>query len=388
MQLTDSFIPEIGGKQLVVHYLSTQLVRHGCKSAVLTNKIKRRHKYNFSYLVYVYPIKLKFLRILTNLFYIAYIGKFSKINIIHAHRTYPAGYCAVLIGRLFRIPTVITPHGDDILIVPKIKYGINLIKRLKGKSVYALKNASAIIALNEGMKNECIKLGVHSNKIHTIPIGINFDDLNNQHSLFQKTKSGKNLIVVGRHRPVKGYEVLLKAMEIVVKKDPDIKCKIVGKGTDKLLSLIRDLNLKDNIIIHGEIIKSIEKGMPVKLKTFYQNSDIYISSSLSESFSLTTLEAMAMGLPIISTDTVGIRGLIENNIDGLIVPVNNPVMMAKQILCLTSDYSLQKRLGEKARLKAKKVQYSWQDISLKHILLYKKLIVLNEIRTNYLFSKE
>ena len=119
--------------------------------------------------------------------------------------------------------------------------------------------------------------------------------------------------------------------------------------------------------------------MPVELQKLYKNSDIYISSSLSESFSLTILEAMAMGLPVIATDTVGSRGLIDDKINGFIVPINDPEIMAEKILYLTNDYSLQKKLGKQARSKAKMKQYSWNDIALKHLSVYKQLMLINGI---------
>ena len=131
------------------------------------------------------------MQIFFNLLCIGYYIIREDINLIHAHRTYPAGYCAVIIGKLFNIPIVITAHGDDILIVSKINYGINLNKKLKKKSLYALRNADVIIALNEGMKSECISHGIHPQKINCIPLGINFDKLNNNISSGIKIKRGK-----------------------------------------------------------------------------------------------------------------------------------------------------------------------------------------------------
>jgi len=378
LQITDSFLPVVGGKQLVVHHLTSYLVKLGCSCGVLTNRSKVNTHEDLPYTVFNYPKYFNFFRIFINLLCIGYHVIRSNINLIHAHRTYPAGYCAVVIGKLFNIPTVITPHGDDILTVPKINYGINIKKKLREKSIYALINADAIIALNEGMKNQCIKLGGFSENIHCIPIGINFDYLNNN-SLINKTKIGNNLIAVGRNHPVKGYEVLLKAMELANKKDPEIKCTIVGNEVHKLFNLVTTMSLQSNIKLFDQLDSSIEKGMPVELQKLYKNSDIYISSSLSESFSLTILEAMAMGLPVIATDTVGSRGLIDDKINGFIVPINDPEIMAEKILYLTNDYSLQKKLGKQARSKAKMKQYSWNDIAMKHLSVYKQLMLKNGI---------
>jgi len=380
LQITDSFLPHVGGKQLVVHHLASDLTLLDCSCSVLTNGSKDDNlNKNLPYTVFYYIKVFKILKFFFNLASIVYHVIKENINLIHAHRTFPAGYHAFLIGKLFNIPIIITAHGDDILTVPKINYGINLKKRLMKKSLYALQNADAIIALNEGMKSECIKLGTSPSKIYCIPIGININSLNDNRKLSSKKNRGKNLIVVGRNHPVKGYENLIKAISIVVKNDSEIKCTIIGKNTFKLFGLVEALCLQNNITLVNQIDKSIEKGMPIKLQNLYKNSDIYISSSLSESFSLTILEAMAMGLPVIATDTVGSRGLIDDKINGFIIPVDNPEIMAEKILFLTNDYSLQKRLGERARSKAKMKQYSWNDIALKHLSVYKQLMLINGI---------
>tara|TARA_Y100001970_G_scaffold294299_1_gene450046 strand:+ start:341 stop:1519 length:1179 start_codon:yes stop_codon:yes gene_type:complete len=375
LQITDSFLPEVGGKQLVVHHLSSDLGMLDSNCYVLTNKKKGYQKTNLFYKVFYYKKVFKKIKIFFNLASIAYYVIKKEIDLIHAHRTIPAGYHAALIGRLFKIPLVITAHGDDILTVPEIKYGINLNKKSKKQSLYALRNADAVIALNEGMKDEMLKLGTNSEKIYTIPIGINLSSLKNNKKPAQKRNRGKNLVAVGRNHPVKGYENLIKAIAIVVKNNSDVQCTIIGKGTFKLNNLVSELGLQDNINLINQVDNFIERGMPLKLKKFFNASDVYISSSLSESFSLSILEAMAMGLPVISTDTIGARGLIDNNINGYIVPVDNIEIMARKIIYLINNYKLQKSFGEQARSKAKNRIFSWQDIALKHLEIYKNLIL-------------
>ena len=123
-----------------------------------------------------------------------------------------------------------------------------------------------------------------------------------------------------------------------------------------------------------EISGSINNGIPKRLLSILFNNNIYVSSSLSESFGLTILEAMAMGLSIIATDTIGSKELVENGKNGFIVPKSNPTIMANQILKLINDSDLQKKFGKKSLLKARKLKYSWNNIALEHTNLYKKLI--------------
>lgn len=375
LQITDSFLPEVGGKQLVVHHLSSELGMLNSNCYVLTNRVKGHQKKNLVYKVLYYKKVFKKIKIVFDLASIAYFVAKKEIDLIHAHRTIPAGYNAALIGRLFNVPVVITAHGDDILTVPEIKYGISLNKNSKRQSLYALKNADALIALNEGMKNEMVKLGIDSAKIHTIPIGINFSMIKNINVHSKKKNHGKNIVAVGRNHPVKGYANLVKAISIVVKNSSDVQCTIIGKGSFKLKNLVTELGLQDNINLINQVDNSIEKGMPSELKKYLNDSDIYVSSSLSESFSLSILEAMALGLPVISTNTIGARGLVDDSINGYIVPVDNIEMMATKITLLINNHNLQKSLGEKAMLKANNKKFSWQHIALKHAKIYKNLIL-------------
>lgn len=366
MQLTDNFLPIIGGKQLVVHNLSKKLNSILKNNSVVVNNFSGQINHKLPYKVNFNPLSVWPIKGIGYYVYLAYNILNSRYNLIHAHRTYPAGYNAVKLGKLFRIPVVITPHGDDILTVKSINYGINLNSRIKKKSIYALNNASAVVAINNGIKNKIIEYGVNPKNVHCIPIGIDSRS-------FNKFKPSKNIIAVGRNHPIKDYITLLEAISIIVKKDVNVNCTIIGKDSHHLMDKVISLGISKNVKLMDEISPSIDNGIPRELLKVFSECGIYVSSSLSESFSLTILEAMSVGLPIVATNTIGAKELVINGKNGFIIPKNNPDIMANQILKLLRDKNLQKEFGKYSLFEAKKVKYTWHNIALKHINLYQEL---------------
>jgi glycosyltransferase involved in cell wall biosynthesis len=374
--LTDSFLPSIGGKELVVHYLATYLNRLGCRATVVTGGFRSKSKSPIAYTIHRYIGGPACFPITRNLGWLLFERIRSDSNLIHAHRAYPAGYYAVLSKQILNIPVVITSHGDDVLTVRSAEYGLRLNPDLEKKVSYALQKADAVIALNEGMEKSIADLGVPSERIYRISNGVEIDRFNCENGKNTQEAEGsgiKIVLAVGFNRPVKGFDDLLKAMSIVVAKEPKTKCVIVGKGTENLSPLAHTLKIENNVELRGQISNFDRIGVSEELIRLYKKSYLYVSSSLSEAFSLTILEAMASGLSVVATDTIGSRALIQDGVEGFLTPVGNTQMLAEKIIKVLQNARLRQTLATNARLKASK--YSWEIIARKHIELYEKLLM-------------
>jgi glycosyltransferase involved in cell wall biosynthesis len=97
-------------------------------------------------------------------------------------------------------------------------------------------------------------------------------------------------------------------------------------------------------VVFAEFVDDIEQ--------VYKASDMYVLTSLTEGFSLTTIEAMASGLPVVTTDCVGPRDIIENGVDGLIVEKRDPDLFGQTIVNLLNDPERSRAMGDAARKKA------------------------------------
>lgn len=271
------------------------------------------------------------------------------------------------------------------------------IKRFLTK--YAGKKADKVVTLSKMVKKDQItRYGIDENKIEVIYNACDTEKLQNMsndkiedekiNKILEDNK-GKIVINVGRLTYQKGQEHLIKAFKEVVKKVPDAKLLILGKGSlrDELEKLIDELDLKNNIYLIGF------HNNPYK---FLKKSDIFVFSSMFEGLGNILLEAMACGLPIITTDCeYGPREIIAPNSNleshadnieeqeyGVLIPVCKEIeknaniaidiseqekIMAKAILRLLNDKEKIKQYSTKSLERVeffsmKKNKKEWEDL--------------------------
>lgn len=144
------------------------------------------------------------------------------------------------------------------------------------------------------------------------------------------------IVAVGRLMPQKNYPMLMDAFALVVKRKPEYILRIFGKGRDevKLKSKANHLGIADKVVFEGFSLNVHEQ---------IRESEIYVLSSDFEGLPNALMEAMAMGFPVVSTDCPcgGPRMLIQNNINGLLVPVGDSQSMANAILRFIEHPELQ-----------------------------------------------
>ncbi|MCI9594316.1 MAG: glycosyltransferase family 4 protein [Lachnospiraceae bacterium] len=153
----------------------------------------------------------------------------------------------------------------------------------------------------------------------------------------------KEIIAVGRLMPQKNYTMLIKAFDVVHKKNPEYLLRIFGNGIeeDKLKNLIIKLGLEKYVSLEGFCIDVHEK---------IKNSDIFVMTSNYEGMPNALMEAMAMGFPVISTDCGGggPRELINNNVNGILVPVGDEFFLADKMDWLINNIEEKENLASHA----------------------------------------
>ena len=159
-------------------------------------------------------------------------------------------------------------------------------------------------------------------------------------------RTSKTVLAVGRLVHTKGFDVLLNAWAIVNQHAPDWKLMIVGEGEERpALEALRDqLGLRSNVTL---------PGLYSDVTHAYEQASIFCLSSRYEGFGLVLIEAMAFGLPIVSTACeTGPRELLEDGRDAVMVPVGDHVAIADAILRLIPNDNKANDLGRAARKKA------------------------------------
>ncbi|NFA43043.1 glycosyltransferase family 4 protein [Clostridium botulinum] len=159
----------------------------------------------------------------------------------------------------------------------------------------------------------------------------------------QKAKlDNKCIISAGRFSNEKGFDMLLEAFSIVVKKHPDWKLVIFGEGKEKekLKSIIIDKCIYNNVMLMPKSNKLSEEML---------EASMYVLSSRYESFGMVLLEAMTLGIPCVSYDCAGPKEIIKDGEDGILVPEGDIEALAEGINNLIEDKNLRKNLGDKAK---------------------------------------
>ena len=184
----------------------------------------------------------------------------------------------------------------------------------------------------------------------------------------ENVRQPKRITMVGRIDANKNQRLVIDAFSRLAELFPEYLLEIWGKGEDReeLIAYVKELGLEKRILFPGttEDVKSKLKG-----------SSLYILSSNTEGMPNALMEAMAMGLPVISTDCPcgGPKMLIENGVNGLLVPVKDVRAMAEAMEKLMSDEKLARSMGEKAleirqRLNPDRVNAQWESYILSKCL--------------------
>lgn len=146
---------------------------------------------------------------------------------------------------------------------------------------------------------------------------------------------------VGYFNEQKAQDDLLEAFKTVANQRADTKLFIVGWGRleNKLKEITEHLGLKDRVIFTGKLSKS-------QVFEILSITDLFVLSSLWEGFGIVLAEAMALGKPVVSTDTDGSREVVVNGKTGVLVPIKNPQILAETILDLLEKPDLMAQMGE------------------------------------------
>lgn len=198
-------------------------------------------------------------------------------------------------------------------------YDMGLVKSFFRRLLYP--RADYIVVQTESVSNWAKKF-IAKEKIVVIP---NFIESNNNSHIIDTKNTTKKIVSMGRLEEVKKFDILIKAFHGVTKQNPDWSLVILGEGSkrDELETLIKSLNLQNKVSLPGRI------NSP---NYVLKEATIFVLTSKYEGFPNSLLEAMSIGLPVISTDCPsGPREIIDHEINGILVPVNNIELLEKEI---------------------------------------------------------
>ncbi len=282
----------------------------------------------------------------------------NDYDFVHAFFGFPTGWLCYRTAD--KLPYIISLRGSD---VPGEHARFKLDYKILGPVFKAIwKKAAALVTPSEGLKDRALKF-LPSVAINVIPNGV---DLERFKPAETDNKSDTlRLLTVGRLSVTKRVEILIDAVEIMHREAREVHFTIVGGGQmqQNLKQIALNKNLANIIELTGRIDA---EDMP----QVYRQNDIFISASMQEGMSNAMLEAMASGLPLITTRCEGTEELIAVN--GLVVENANAEEIAKAIRKIADDRQTYKRMAIAARRQAQK--FTWNKVASQYIELYHKIL--------------
>ena len=297
----------------------------------------------------------------------------AKPDIIHAHNmNYFSKAHAKTIeeeAKKRKIPLVLTAHNawDDMLF-------LNLTRNV---------NWSHIISVSFFIKKELMSIGCDPLKITTVHHGIDTKKFKptNKKEYTKKLLTLKNKKVIfhpARMGLAKGCDISVKAMRLIVKKFPNAILVLAGtkniidwgstqqKDIAYIVDLIKDLGLDDNVLIEMFTLD--------EMVSLYAIADVCLyPSTVGEPFGLTMLESIASGKPMIVTNSGGMPEIIQDGINGYVVPIRDYEAIADKVINLLGDDALNKRIGLTGR-KFAELRFTKEIMADNNIKIYREVL--------------
>jgi glycosyltransferase involved in cell wall biosynthesis len=269
----------------------------------------------------------------------------EHIHIVHAHLLASSVYGS-LAGRLTRIPVVCTFHGEvDVAANERFRAAkFAIIDRRRNHVAFVSDALRRTFLARNPLKHAATSV-VHN--------GIDLDAFRpGPEQSGEVTGSDMTLLgAVGNVRTSKAYDVLLRTMALLRERGRPCRLVIIGQTAGggelfaELCALRAALHIEDIVEFAG-----FREDIPRLLRSF----DIYVSSSRAEGFSLTTVQAMASGVPVVATRCGGPEEIVVNDATGVLVPIDNPGALADAIESLIADPQRRRTMATAARASVEK----------------------------------
>jgi L-malate glycosyltransferase len=348
---TATFLPTVGGAELVLHALASALTAQGDAVTVLAPIVRRadnRIEAPYRLRRYQRPASKRF-GVRQILLYLLHEYWRRPFDVLHCHGAYPPAYVGATLKRLLNIPMVVRPHGSDILPGEFIRANAQLEQRM----TQALAAADLLIAQSQFLKREMLSLGVPEAKIRLIPNGVHVAE-------FQPVRSAPPLpypyiLAMGRFGPKKGFDVLLRAFTSVAAKD--LAVHLVLAGTGKELTAYSALVDEHHLQGRVHFVGIVQGAVKIQL---YQHCLFFVCPSRREPFATVNLEALAAGRPVVATAVGGNLDVVREGGNGFLVPPDDPKALEACMLTLLNDPALCATMGRLSLDFAR--NYDWQVI--------------------------
>lgn len=237
----------------------------------------------------------------------------------------------------------VTHMLDDFVKKPGSAYVLQ-VRFLRFVECFVARHARQVIVPSEYLKKIVLRWGIPQNKISVINNA--FEGISPA-QIGEKSKimlSGKTIVSAGRLVPWKGFLALVETMVELVKKFPDLKLYIIGDGPERegIERRMRQLELERNVYLVGKVPQAT-------LFEYMREASVFAQNTGYEGFPHQILEALSLGVPVVTTDIGGNKEMMKNDENGLLVPYNDKHALASAIERILRDEGLAEKFRSNGR---------------------------------------
>jgi glycosyltransferase involved in cell wall biosynthesis len=319
----------------------------------------------------------------------------DRPDIIHLHHLRNLlGFQTVLAASQLRIPTVLTIHGllhdgdlvsdrerpleaplryDNIVttlrqLALRIARGAHPHRTVRNYLIHApLLRVDRVIALSHAERDLLIRLGVNPKRISVLPNAVDLDAYS--HTPPPVASRPPLVLFIGQLVPRKGYDLLARAMPLVLREAPTARFMFVSHNRNGEADL-RHIAAVGGVTNHLDIVGPVSEHEKIRL---LHNAAVVAAPSRYEGFGIPLIEAMAAGAPVVTTDVMAGNEVISHERTGLLVPYGHVEALAEALIRLLNDRALGTRLAAAGRAEVFD-RYRAETLTVHLEALYNQLI--------------
>jgi glycosyltransferase involved in cell wall biosynthesis len=387
---TETYHPVVGGGESQARALAASLEANGFNVNVLTRRsntsLKKNEKFGMVTVYRLPPVGSghykKWGMLFTSLPMLIKLRRDYDLIFVSGFRV--LGFPAVLVSRILRKACVLKADSlgemsGDFFRPGLARLGFTatslLFKSFLRLRNSILKRADSFVAISSEVASELITSGVNPNKIKMIPNSVDtyrFCPVNFREKQELRRKLGlsaKDTIVIftGRLVSYKGLPLLLRAWQVIQAKHHNISLLLVGSGGLDIHNCEAELKM---FVVENDLQESVSfTGDVYNVHEYLQASDIFVFPTEREAFGISLIEAMACGLPVVSTAAGGVKDVINHRENALVVKPGNLEQLYCAIDILITDSNLSACLGN-AAWQSVQVTYSAETVTRQYAELF------------------
>jgi D-inositol-3-phosphate glycosyltransferase len=307
-------------------------------------------------------------------------------HLVHSHY-WLSGLVAQQVRREWNTPVMHMFHTLGKLKNRVAKNEADLEAPLRVESEREIINSvDRLVAANPLEKAQMIWLyGADPTKIEVIPCGVDLElfyprPRSEAEAYLDMPDHHKMVLFVGRVEPLKGIDVLIEAMALMLEKHTDLRkdiclCVIGGEPELDAAHMDREMarlqDMRETLGI-ADVVAFLGKREQVALPFHYSVAEVCVVPSHYESFGMVALEAMACGTPVVASRVGGLTFTVQDGSTGFLVPNDDPKALAEKLSLLLTDGALRQEMGQRAAIHSKR--YGWPIVAGQIVAAYRDLV--------------